>query len=138
MIVYTYITYDKNIAIITGIYVYYSMYECVYVYDCVYVYPYKLICSIYPCIHAHAHSLNYLYIIFTYYTRTYIGPNSSGKSVYIKQIGIIVYMTHIGMYIPCTKAIIGICDSIYTRISSTESVLSQHSSFSLDLNQVRL
>ena len=65
-----------------------------------------------------------------------IGPNSSGKSVYIKQIGIIVYLTHIGMYIPCTKAIIGICDSIYTRISSTESVLSQHSSFSLDLNQV--
>lgn len=64
------------------------------------------------------------------------GANGSGKTVYIKQVGLIVYMAHIGMLVPCDKAVIGLTDRIMTRIASTESVVSSQSSFTLDLNQI--
>jgi DNA mismatch repair protein MSH5 len=64
------------------------------------------------------------------------GPNSSGKSVYLKQVGLLVYLAHIGSWLPCTKAVIGLTDRIMTRISSHESVAAAQSSFSLDLGQV--
>ena len=38
------------------------------------------------------------------------GPNSSGKSVYLKQVGLLVYLAHLGSWLPCTKAIIGLTD----------------------------
>ena len=28
------------------------------------------------------------------------GPNSSGKSVYIKQTAMLIYLAHVGLYIP--------------------------------------
>ncbi|KAF1744721.1 hypothetical protein MXB_3602, partial [Myxobolus squamalis] len=64
------------------------------------------------------------------------GPNASGKSIYIKQVGLIVYLAHIGSFVPAKSAEIGVFDSIYTRIMSTESVGSSSSSFLSDLNQI--
>lgn len=64
------------------------------------------------------------------------GPNSSGKSVYLKQVGLMVYLAHLGSWLPCDNAAIGLTDKIFTRIASLESNLNQFSSFSLDLNQV--
>ncbi len=66
------------------------------------------------------------------------GPNSSGKSVYLKQVGLLVYLAHIGSFLPCTKAIIGLTDRIVTRISSFETASAAQSSFTLDLGQVRV
>lgn len=45
----------------------------------------------------------------------------SGKSVYLKQVGLIVYLAHIGSFIPCDRAIIGLTDKILTRIISVET-----------------
>jgi DNA mismatch repair protein MSH5 len=64
------------------------------------------------------------------------GPNASGKSIYLKQIGLIVYLAHIGSYVPCERAIIGLTDRIFTRIYSEESVSEPNSAFNLDLSQV--
>ncbi|KAH0532401.1 hypothetical protein TsFJ059_001095 [Trichoderma semiorbis] len=64
------------------------------------------------------------------------GPNQSGKSVYIKQVAAIVYLAHIGSYVPANKAVVGTVDKILTRISSRESVSSTGSTFALDLKQV--
>jgi DNA mismatch repair protein MSH5 len=64
------------------------------------------------------------------------GPNHSGKSVYLKQIAIIVYLAHIGSYVPATRAKIGLTDKILTRISTRESVARTESAFSIDLKQV--
>ena len=67
------------------------------------------------------------------------GPNSSGKSVYLKQVGLLVYLAHIGSFLPCTKAVIGLTDRIMTRISSFETASAAQSSFTLDLGpSVRL
>lgn len=64
------------------------------------------------------------------------GPNQSGKSVYIKQVAAIVYLAHIGSFVPADEAVIGTVDKILTRISSRESVSGTRSTFALDLRQV--
>jgi len=38
------------------------------------------------------------------------GANGCGKSVYMKQVGLLVFLAHIGSFLPCEKAIIGITD----------------------------
>lgn len=50
------------------------------------------------------------------------GPNYSGKSVYLKQVAIIVFMAHVGSFIPAERAKIGITDKILTRVATRESV----------------
>ncbi|KAK3708862.1 hypothetical protein LTR37_011192 [Vermiconidia calcicola] len=63
-------------------------------------------------------------------------PNYSGKSVYLKQVAIIVYMAHIGCFVPAEAAKIGLTDKIMTRISTRESVSRIQSAFMIDLQQV--
>ncbi|KAL9316661.1 hypothetical protein ACSQ67_017662 [Phaseolus vulgaris] len=38
------------------------------------------------------------------------GPNFSGKSIYIKQIAIIVFLSHIGSFVPADAATVGLTD----------------------------
>lgn len=66
------------------------------------------------------------------------GPNYSGKSVYLKQNALIVYMAHIGSYVPAERATIGLTDKILTRIATCESVSRNQSAFMIDLQQVAL
>jgi DNA mismatch repair protein MSH5 len=66
------------------------------------------------------------------------GPNYSGKSVYLKQNALIVYMAHIGSFVPADRAIIGLTDKILTRIVTRESVSRNQSAFMIDLQQVAL
>lgn len=44
------------------------------------------------------------------------GPNNSGKSVYMKMIGIIIYLMQIGSYVPAAQAKLPIVDKIFTRL----------------------
>ncbi|KAF4104384.1 hypothetical protein G5714_015371 [Onychostoma macrolepis] len=64
------------------------------------------------------------------------GPNSSGKSIYLKQVGLIVFMALIGSDVPAKEAEIGLVDGIFSRMHSRESVSVGLSTFMLDLNQM--
>ncbi|KAI1180496.1 muts domain V-domain-containing protein [Nemania sp. FL0916] len=64
------------------------------------------------------------------------GPNHSGKSVYLKQVAIIVYLAHIGCFVPAQHAQIGLTDRILTRVATRESVARSESAFATDLRQV--
>ena len=66
------------------------------------------------------------------------GPNYSGKSVFLKQIAIIVYMAHVGSFVPADKAVIGLTDKILTRITTKETVSKAQSAFMIDLQQISL
>lgn len=63
------------------------------------------------------------------------GPNNSGKSVYMRQVAITVFLAHIGSYVPATRARIGITDRILTRIATRETVADDESAFMVDLKQ---
>ncbi|XP_076284158.1 mutS protein homolog 5-like isoform X2 [Lasioglossum baleicum] len=66
------------------------------------------------------------------------GPNSCGKSVYLKQIGLLIFMAHIGSYVAAKSATIGIVDRILTQISNTESIGLNASSFLQKLRQINM
>ncbi|XP_077432327.1 mutS protein homolog 5 isoform X3 [Vanacampus margaritifer] len=64
------------------------------------------------------------------------GPNSSGKSIYLKQVGLIVFMALIGSDVPAKGAEIGLVDAIFTCMPGRESVSVGLSTFMIDLNQM--
>lgn len=63
-------------------------------------------------------------------------PNASGKSVYMKQVALICYMAHIGMFVPADECKVALLHSIYTRIYTPESVYECESAFMADLQQM--
>ncbi|XP_061144174.1 mutS protein homolog 5 [Syngnathus typhle] len=64
------------------------------------------------------------------------GPNSSGKSIFLKQVGLIVFMAHVGSDVPAKGAEIGLVDGIFTCMPGRESVSVGLSTFMIDLNQM--
>lgn len=64
------------------------------------------------------------------------GPNHSGKSVFIKQVAIIVYLAHIRSYVPARRATVGLTDKILARVATRETVSSNESAFAIDLRQM--
>lgn len=64
------------------------------------------------------------------------GANFSGKSVYLKQVGLIVYMAHLGCFVPAASAKIGITDKILTRVMTRETVTRERSAFMSDIMQI--
>lgn len=66
------------------------------------------------------------------------GPNFSGKSVYLKQVGLITYLAHLGCFVPAESCMIGLIDRIFCRIQSRESLSLNQSTFLIDCSQVGL
>lgn len=66
------------------------------------------------------------------------GPNACGKSVYMKSIGILAFLTHIGSFVPARHAKVGKVDRIVTRMFTVDSVLDGMSTFAKDVDQVAL
>jgi len=64
------------------------------------------------------------------------GPNFSGKSCYARQVGLLVYMAHIGCFVPCDTARISVTEQILARFSAFETCSVPQSSFQLDLSQM--
>ncbi|CAI5731867.1 unnamed protein product [Peronospora destructor] len=66
------------------------------------------------------------------------GQNGSGKSVYLKTVGLLQYMAQIGSFVPADKAEIGLVTKVFTRIQSLsmESATVSQSSFTIDCNQM--
>ena len=64
------------------------------------------------------------------------GPNLSGKSCYAKQVALIVFLAHVGSFVPASEAIIGLTDRIFTRLVSTKTAGLAQSTFMIDLTQI--
>lgn len=61
------------------------------------------------------------------------GPNNSGKSVFIKQVAQIVYLAHIGAYVPAQAARLSVLDKLLVKVEIEESMTSLMSYFQEDL-----
>ncbi|KAF2471929.1 uncharacterized protein BDR25DRAFT_366675 [Lindgomyces ingoldianus] len=66
------------------------------------------------------------------------GPNYSGKSVYLKQVALIVFMAHVGSFVPAESAKVGLTDKILSRVTTRETVSRNQSAFMIDLQQISL
>ena len=63
------------------------------------------------------------------------GPNMSGKSTYMRQLAIIVIMSHIGCFVPASEAKIPIFDKIFTRIGASDNLVSGESTFMVEMKE---
>jgi DNA mismatch repair protein MutS len=61
------------------------------------------------------------------------GPNMGGISTYLRQNALIVILAQAGYFVPAEKAVIGICDRIFTRIGASDSLIEGKSTFLIEM-----
>lgn len=63
------------------------------------------------------------------------GPNASGKSCYLRQVGLIQLMAQTGSFVPASSATLGICDRIFTRVGAVDDLATGQSTFMVEMNE---
>ena len=63
------------------------------------------------------------------------GPNMSGKSTYMREMGIIAILNQIGSFVPAKKCSLPIFDKIFTRIGASDDLVGGESTFMVEMNE---
>ncbi len=63
------------------------------------------------------------------------GPNASGKSCYLRQVGLIQLMAQVGSFVPAKYAKLGICDRVFTRVGAVDDLATGQSTFMVEMNE---
>lgn len=63
------------------------------------------------------------------------GPNMAGKSVYLRQLGLIVLLAQVGSFVPAKEASIGLVDKIYTRVGASDNISAGESTFLVEMQE---
>ncbi len=61
------------------------------------------------------------------------GPNMSGKSTWLRQVGLLVILAQMGSFVPAESAEIGIADRVFTRVGASDSLTRGQSTFLVEM-----
>ncbi len=61
------------------------------------------------------------------------GPNASGKSCFLRQIGLVQLLAQIGSWVPASSATLGITDRIFTRVGAVDDLAAGQSTFMVEM-----
>ncbi|MFA5668178.1 MAG: DNA mismatch repair protein MutS [Balneolaceae bacterium] len=63
------------------------------------------------------------------------GPNMAGKSIILRQTGLIVLLAQVGSFVPAASAKIGLVDKIFTRVGASDNLAAGESTFLVEMNE---
>ncbi|HCD50814.1 MAG TPA: DNA mismatch repair protein MutS [Balneolaceae bacterium] len=63
------------------------------------------------------------------------GPNMAGKSIILRQTGLIVLLAQVGSFVPAEAATIGLVDKIFTRVGASDNLAAGESTFLVEMNE---
>ncbi|UXE62461.1 MAG: DNA mismatch repair protein MutS [Woronichinia naegeliana WA131] len=63
------------------------------------------------------------------------GPNASGKSCYLRQVGLIQLLAQTGSFVPAKSAQLAVCDRIFTRVGAVDDLATGQSTFMVEMNE---
>jgi DNA mismatch repair protein MutS len=64
------------------------------------------------------------------------GMNASGKSSYMKSVGLVLIMSQSGCWVPCENCSHSVVSKIFTRISGNDDYMRGKSSFALEMEEL--
>jgi len=64
------------------------------------------------------------------------GPNMGGKSTYMRQTALLVFLAHVGSWVPAQQASIGPIDQIFTRIGASDDLAGGRSTFLVEMQEL--
>lgn len=63
------------------------------------------------------------------------GPNMAGKSVVLRQTGLIVLLAQVGCFVPAARARVGVVDALFTRVGASDNLAAGESTFLVEMNE---
>ncbi|GAB5536599.1 MAG: DNA mismatch repair protein MutS [Rubricoccaceae bacterium] len=63
------------------------------------------------------------------------GPNMAGKSVVLRQTGLIVLLAQVGCFVPAARAHVGVVDALFTRVGASDNLAAGESTFLVEMNE---
>jgi DNA mismatch repair protein MutS len=61
------------------------------------------------------------------------GPNMAGKSVYLRQTGLLAIMAQMGAWVPARSARVGVLDRVFTRVGAQDNLARGQSTFLVEM-----
>ena len=63
------------------------------------------------------------------------GPNMAGKSIVLRQTGLITLLAQVGSFVPAEEAHVGLVDKIFTRVGASDNLAAGESTFLVEMNE---
>jgi DNA mismatch repair protein MutS len=61
------------------------------------------------------------------------GPNMAGKTTVMREVAIIQYLAQLGCFVPASRAELGICDYLFSRLGASDDIIKGQSTFMVEM-----
>lgn len=63
------------------------------------------------------------------------GPNMAGKSTVLRMTALAVILAQMGSFVPASRAVVGLCDQVFTRVGAADDLSAGRSTFMVEMSE---